>query len=112
MDDLNEVKLQLLKAGPMPTKRRSSKSKSGTKSTASKATKKTGRTSSKRYSPKKPPAPIVQTPEVKELPDIEPPQQDIIFQPNVGPQTEFLSASENQVLYGGSAGGGKSFAML
>ena len=38
--------------------------------------------------------------------------QDIIFQSNPGPQTDFLSASEQEVLYGGAAGGGKSFAML
>ena len=38
--------------------------------------------------------------------------QDIIFQANPGPQTDFLSASEQEVLYGGAAGGGKSFAML
>ena len=38
--------------------------------------------------------------------------QKVIFQPNKGPQTEFLSATEREVLYGGSAGGGKSYAML
>jgi len=38
--------------------------------------------------------------------------EQVIFQPNPGPQTEFLSASEQEVLYGGAAGGGKSFAML
>ena len=38
--------------------------------------------------------------------------QDIVFQPNAGPQTEFLSSSEREVLYGGAAGGGKSYAML
>jgi len=38
--------------------------------------------------------------------------QDIIFEANPGPQTDFLSASEQEVLYGGAAGGGKSFAML
>ena len=38
--------------------------------------------------------------------------QNIIFEPNPGPQTEFLSASEQEVLYGGAAGGGKSFAMV
>jgi len=38
--------------------------------------------------------------------------QEVIFQPNPGPQTEFLSASEQEVLYGGAAGGGKSYAML
>ena len=38
--------------------------------------------------------------------------QDVVFQPNAGPQTEFLSSSEREVLYGGAAGGGKSYAML
>jgi len=38
--------------------------------------------------------------------------QEVIFQPNPGPQTEFLSAAEQEVLYGGAAGGGKSFAMV
>ena len=37
---------------------------------------------------------------------------EIIFEPNKGPQTDFLSAGEREVLYGGSAGGGKSYAML
>jgi len=39
-------------------------------------------------------------------------EQNVIFKPNEGPQTEFLAASEREVLYGGSAGGGKSYAML
>jgi hypothetical protein len=38
--------------------------------------------------------------------------QSVVFKPNPGPQTEFLSASEREVLYGGAAGGGKSYAML
>lgn len=38
--------------------------------------------------------------------------QDIIFKPNPGPQTEFLAASEQEVLYGGAGGGGKSYAMI
>ena len=36
----------------------------------------------------------------------------VIFEPNKGPQTDFLAAAEREVLYGGSAGGGKSYAML
>jgi len=36
----------------------------------------------------------------------------VIFKPNEGPQTEFLAAGEREVLYGGAAGGGKSYAML
>lgn len=37
---------------------------------------------------------------------------EVIFKPNDGPQTEFLAASEQEVLYGGAAGGGKSFAIV
>ena len=55
--------------------------------------------------------------ETKKLPD--PIQEHIdetggyvAFMPNEGPQTDFLAASEKDVLYGGAAGGGKSFAML
>ena len=36
----------------------------------------------------------------------------VIFHPNEGPQTDFLAAGEKDVLYGGAAGGGKSFAMI
>ena len=36
----------------------------------------------------------------------------VIFEPNEGPQTWFLAAPEREVLYGGAAGGGKSYAML
>ncbi len=38
--------------------------------------------------------------------------ENVIFKPNAGPQTAFLAASEREVLYGGAAGGGKSYAML
>jgi hypothetical protein len=38
--------------------------------------------------------------------------QNVIFKPNAGPQTSFLAANEREVLYGGAAGGGKSYAML
>lgn len=40
------------------------------------------------------------------------PEQKVIFRPNAGPQTEFLASEEQEVLYGGAAGGGKSYAML
>ena len=38
--------------------------------------------------------------------------QDVIFTPNPGPQTEFLASSEREVLFGGAAGGGKSIGLL
>ena len=39
-------------------------------------------------------------------------EKNVVFKPNVGPQTRFLAAGEREVLYGGAAGGGKSYAML
>jgi hypothetical protein len=38
--------------------------------------------------------------------------EEVVFAPNPGPQTEFLAANEREVLYGGSAGGGKSYGLL
>lgn len=35
----------------------------------------------------------------------QPVRDNIIFRPNPGPQTNFLAASEREVLYGGAAGG-------
>lgn len=37
---------------------------------------------------------------------------EVVFRPNSGPQEDFLAAWEQEVLYGGAAGGGKSYAML
>ena len=39
-------------------------------------------------------------------------EQNVVFKPNNGPQTQFLAASEREVFYGGARGGGKSYAML
>ena len=54
--------------------------------------------------------------DVHEEPEFEPirPEEEhnVIFKPNAGPQTEFLASGEREVLYGGAAGGGKSYAML
>ena len=44
--------------------------------------------------------------------DAKPKDREVVFEPNPGPQTEFLSASEREVLYGGAAGGGKSYGLL
>jgi len=50
--------------------------------------------------------------EEPEFEPIRPEEHNVIFKPNPGPQTEFLAAGEREVLYGGAAGGGKSYAML
>ena len=39
-------------------------------------------------------------------------ERPVIFKPNDGPQTEFLSAPELEVLFGGAAGGGKSYGLI
>ena len=36
----------------------------------------------------------------------------VLFRPNPGPQTEFLEASEDTVLFAGARGGGKSYALI
>ena len=60
---------------------------------------------------------IVTKEEVTSLPDsvqqhLDATNSFVAFMPNEGPQTDFLAAPEKDVLYGGAAGGGKSFAML
>ena len=49
------------------------------------------------------------SPKIIEIPDYQfedsGEEKEIIFKPNVGPQTDFLAASEREVLYGGAAGG-------
>ena len=39
-------------------------------------------------------------------------EEDVIFKPNPGPQTDFLASTQQEVLYGGSAGGGKSYSLI
>ena len=65
----------------------------------------------KKQAAEKPPKPEVVVRETPEEIAFEE-QHNIIFKPNKGPQTDFLAASEREVLYGGAAGGGKSYAML
>ena len=42
----------------------------------------------------------------------EQPEQEVLFRANPGPQTEFLAAPEREVLYGGAAGGGKTYSLI
>ena len=65
---------------------------------------------SKKAVQERPPKPEIKETVIEALPIEE--SRNVIFQPNKGPQTQFLAASEREVLYGGSAGGGKSYAML
>jgi len=55
---------------------------------------------------------ILEAPELEALPNALAEEADIIFKANGGPQEDFLAAAETDVLYGGAAGGGKSYAML
>lgn len=49
---------------------------------------------------------------IEDASEVEAPNRTVVFRPNPGPQTEFLAAWPQEVLYGGAAGGGKSFAMI
>jgi len=57
---------------------------------------------------------VIETTDLEELtPTVqEYAKENIVFEPNDGPQTQFLAASEKEVFYGGARGGGKSYAML
>ena len=56
------------------------------------------------------PAPV--PPPLLSLPaEAKPETTNYEIRPNEGPQTDFLSASEDEVLFGGQAGGGKSFGI-
>ena len=72
----------------------------------------TPRRQSKRRKPSKK-KDSVQKPSVVEVERVDDEESlNVVFKPNTGPQTQFLAAGEREVLYGGSAGGGKSYAML
>lgn len=49
-----------------------------------------------------------EAPEFKEIES----EVEVVFKPNPGPQTAFFAATEQEVLYGGAAGGGKSYALI
>ena len=55
---------------------------------------------------------MVEKPQVSLEPDIIEVPREVIFEPNPGPQTAFLASTEQEVLYGGSAGGGKSYSLV
>ena len=38
--------------------------------------------------------------------------QTVVFEPLPGPQTEFLAAPEREVLFGGAAGGSKTYSLI
>lgn len=44
--------------------------------------------------------------------DVSEDEQDVVFKPSPGPQTDFLAATEDQVFFGGARGGGKSYALI
>ena len=90
MTDLEKAKRQLLGDGPNTPKKPSPKRKPSKRPASAR----------KKAQPK--PEVAVETVPVAE--------QNVIFAPNEGPQTEFLAAGEREVLYGGAAGGGKSYA--
>lgn len=96
MNELDETKLKLLNSGPQGSKKPKPRSRnSRAKGSAL---------------PTKPVSSILEVPTFEFLTEEQ--EQDIIFKPNPGPQTEFLASPEREVLYGGSAGGGKSYAIL
>ena len=97
--------LQLSASLPSGSKKRYKRSRSSKKKT-SELTASSPQTSSG-------PAPIIVKPAEVKAPEFDVDiAQEVVFKPNPGPQTSFLSASEREVLYGGAAGGGKSYAML
>ena len=96
---LLELNVSLPKGSKKPSRstKRSKKKESATTPTSSK------KVSRETY--KVPATPIAAPFNVEEA-------QNIVFQPNPGPQTQYLASSEPEVLYGGAAGGGKSYATL
>ena len=50
--------------------------------------------------------------EIENSEEPESPVTEVIVEPQPGPQTEFLTTSADIAIYGGAAGGGKTFALL
>ena len=99
MKQSDVVGLPLIDGLPNDTKKRSQKRRS-TKSSSTKESKSTSSTATNIVT--------LETPTY----DIPATVENIVFKPNPGPQTAFLAAPEREVLYGGAAGGGKSYAIL
>ena len=96
--------LQLNASLPGGSKRRYRKSRSSKKKVSA---------HTESYPQKSEPIPVERIPAEVKAPEFDvDTAQEVVFKPNPGPQTDFLSASEREVLYGGAAGGGKSYAML
>ena len=97
------VLLQLNATMPSGSKKRYNKSKRLKKTTQATSSTKT----------KKEPTVATPSPAQVKPPEYEVEEaQNIVFRPNPGPQTQYLASSEREVLYGGAAGGGKSYATL
>ncbi len=97
------VLLQLSATTPSGSKKRYNKSKRSKKTTQATSSTKT----------KKEPTVATPSPAQVKPPEYEVEEaQNIVFRPNPGPQTQYLASSEREVLYGGAAGGGKSYATL
>ena len=99
MSEAENNKLQAYADGQNMRKRQSPKRK---------PLKKKGLTAKKTTKKELPQPNIIEHDYIKEVEET----HNVIFKPNEGPQTNFLAAGEREVLYGGSAGGGKSYAML
>ena len=113
MSNPTKEELQLSVSGPSGTKRRSRKRKSLSGPDLARE-KREAQQKAQTAQSKEPKIEVRVDPQAEdEFEPIRPEEtNNIIFRPNAGPQTEFLAASEREVLYGGAAGGGKSYAML
>ena len=111
MSNPTKDEVQLSASGPEGTKRRSPRRKN----LKGRGSARGGQESAKNQKTQKQPNIEVKVDpqEPDEFEPIRPEEEvNVIFKPNAGPQTEFLAAGEREVLYGGAAGGGKSYAML
>ena len=97
MSSPTKENLQLIASLPTGTKKRSSKRKPTTKDSVTTSP----NTSTVEDTTESKPALVEAKMEVLMTRPVE--TQNVIFRPNPGPQTDFLAASEREVLYGGAA---------